>query len=196
MKMAQQGFSFTRIRGHDMDAANRSPVIAYIALGSNLGDRSANIDYAIGRIASALGVRRTLGVSDIIETAPVGGPPGGQPDFLNAALAIETTLAPRELLELLFAIERERGRVRHPGDEPGGPRTLDLDLLLYGEEIINERPDLIIPHPRLHTRRFVLAPLAQIAPKAIHPAHCRRTIAELLHDLDDGVERRSGDRRC
>ena len=136
---------------------------AYIALGANLGDRSANIERAIDILRNTLGivVKR---VSSVREYDAVGGPPDSPP-FLNAAAEIETTLSPRELLDALLQTERSLGRQRR---EKWGPRLIDLDLLLYGDRVI-DGPDLKIPHPLMHERRFVLEPLAQIAPDAIHP---------------------------
>ncbi len=152
------------------------PQIAYIALGSNLGDREALLDRAIETLRRRPGVcvRR---VSAWVETDPVGGPPG-QPRYLNGAAELETDLSPRELLSLLLAIEQDFGRVR---EVPAGPRTLDLDLLLYGGRIVDEH-DLVVPHPRMAGRRFVLEPLAAIAPQAWHPVE-RATVAELLARL-------------
>jgi 2-amino-4-hydroxy-6-hydroxymethyldihydropteridine diphosphokinase len=154
------------------DAAQR----AFVALGSNLGDRRAELERAILRLRRAPGVR-VLAVSDWIETEPVGGPPG-QGRYLNGAAELETTLEPHALLELLQAIEREAGRTR---DVPNGPRTLDLDLLLFGELAIDER-GLLVPHPRMEERVFVLQPLAQIAPDRRLPAS-RRTVRERLDEL-------------
>jgi len=115
-----------------------------------------------------------VAVSPFIETAPVGGPPES-PDYLNAVAAIETELAPKELLEALLTVEHKLGRIRA---ERWGPRTIDLDLLLYDEVVIDE-PDLTIPHPRMHERRFVLEPLAAIAPDVVHPV-LHTSIRELL----------------
>ena len=130
---------------------------AYIALGANLGDRERTIRAALADLAATPGVE-VVAVSSLVETDPVGYL--DQPRFLNGAAALETTLPARELLELLLAVERRFGRARE-GVPPQGPRTLDLDLLLYGSARIEE-PGLRIPHPRLHERRFVLEPLAEL----------------------------------
>ena len=147
------------------------PTIVAIALGSNLGDRRAHLDYATSRLGSILG---NIFVSSYIETDPVGVP-GPQPRFLNAAAVGETTLSARELLVTLLAIERERGRER---PVPGAARTLDLDLVLFGDQILNE-PGLVVPHPRFRSRRFVLEPLVQLAPDMRDPV-TGKTAAELL----------------
>jgi pantoate--beta-alanine ligase len=147
-----------------------------LGLGSNLGDRVGQLLAAIDAIDKhpAIAVSR---VSSLIETSPHGGPTG-QKNYFNAAAAIETELSPGELLRDLLAIENQLGRER---SERWGPRTIDLDLLLYGDEVIDS-PQLVVPHPRLHERRFVLAPSAEIAPDWRHPA-LNGTIAELLAEL-------------
>ncbi len=149
---------------------------AYIALGSNLGDRQEHLDRALALLQEQPGVVVTQ-VSSYHETEPVGGPPG-QEKYLNAAAELETDLDPADLLRVLLAVERQLGRVRAERD---GPRTIDLDLLLYGD-LVRDEPGLEIPHPRMHQRSFVLAPLAEIAPQAVHPT-LRRGVAELLNDV-------------
>ncbi|HET6641920.1 MAG TPA: 2-amino-4-hydroxy-6-hydroxymethyldihydropteridine diphosphokinase [Gaiellaceae bacterium] len=130
--------------------------IAYIGLGSNLGDREATIRRAL-ELLQADGEIEVAAVSLLRETDPVGYE--AQPRFLNGAAALRSTLSPRALLERMFAVERELGRTR--GGPRFGPRTIDLDLLLYGQETVEE-PGLRIPHPRLAERRFVLEPLAEL----------------------------------
>jgi 2-amino-4-hydroxy-6-hydroxymethyldihydropteridine diphosphokinase len=149
-------------------------VTAYIGLGSNLGDRQGHLDAAISAL-NRLPAIEELRASVFWETAPVGGPPG-QGHYLNAVVQIRTTLSPRELFDALMTVERQQGRVR--GEERHAPRTLDLDLLLYGDAVINE-PDLIVPHPRMHERTFVLGPLAEIAPNLFHPV-LRQRMPQLL----------------
>jgi 2-amino-4-hydroxy-6-hydroxymethyldihydropteridine diphosphokinase len=146
---------------------------AAIALGSNLGDRRAHLDFAILRLRSHLA---NLRVSSFHETDPVGV--GAQPRFLNAAVTGQTTLSAGELLALLLAIETERGRAR---PYPGAARTLDLDLILFGEEVIEE-PGLRVPHPRFRDRAFVLGPLAEIAPDWRDPI-TGATVSELMRAL-------------
>jgi 2-amino-4-hydroxy-6-hydroxymethyldihydropteridine diphosphokinase len=132
---------------------------AYVAVGSNLGDRAETVAAAVAALGEAPSVE-VVAVSAFIETDPVGYVE--QPRFLNGVVAVETALSARELLELLLDLERRFGRVRD-GVPAQGPRTLDLDLLLYGDAELDE-PGLRIPHPRMHERAFVLAPLAELAP--------------------------------
>jgi 2-amino-4-hydroxy-6-hydroxymethyldihydropteridine diphosphokinase len=145
-----------------------------IALGSNLGDRDAYLRSALAALQPVLDHLR---VSTFHDTAPVGV--GAQPTFLNAAAVGETALDARALLDTLLAVERECGRVR---PFPGAPRTLDLDLILYDDAIIDEAPTLIVPHPRFRERRFVLEPLAEIAPDWRDPV-TGKTVEELLRLL-------------
>ena len=152
-----------------------SLITAYIALGSNLGDPPAQIRRALQALAAMPETRL------VRRSALYRNPPAGyldQPEFVNAVAEIETRLAPHDLLEQLLAIERAHGRVR---DFPNGPRTLDLDILLYGERTVRE-PGLTIPHPRMLERAFVLVPLAEIAPDAVVPGGGR--IADLAAKLD------------
>lgn len=139
-------------------------VTAYVALGSNLGDRAGHL--AAGLLALAtLPDTRLLAVSSTFETVPVG--PAGQQNYFNAAAALATSLAPRDLLEHLLAVEQAQGRVRR---ERWGPRTLDLDLLLHGDAVLDD-PHLTLPHPRMLERAFVLAPLADIASALVLGGH-------------------------
>jgi 3-oxoacyl-[acyl-carrier protein] reductase len=149
---------------------------AYLALGSNLGDRQRFLDDAVARLRAAAGltIRR---VSPYYETAPVGGPAGAGA-YLNAVADADTSLSPEQLLATLLDVERQFGRVR---SEQNAPRTLDLDLLLYGD-LIRPGPDPIVPHPRMTERRFVLQPLTDLAPDLVPPG-MKRTVAELLAAL-------------
>jgi 2-amino-4-hydroxy-6-hydroxymethyldihydropteridine diphosphokinase len=151
----------------------RSVVPVAIALGSNLGDREAHLRFAVDRLAALLAGLR---VSPFRETAPVGVPL--QPDFLNGAVVGTTTLSAEALLARLLDIEAERGRTR---PVPGAPRTLDLDLILHGDAVIDV-PGLTMPHPRFRERAFVLEPLADIAPWMRDPVS-GRTVAELWEAL-------------
>jgi 2-amino-4-hydroxy-6-hydroxymethyldihydropteridine diphosphokinase len=147
---------------------------AAVALGSNLGNRAGHLRYGASRLTALL---RDLRVSSYFETAPVGVPLG-QPRFLNAAAVGETRLPPQELLRAMLAIEAERGRLR---PYTGAPRTLDLDLILYGDRVIDE-PELVVPHPRFRERRFVLEPLAEVAADLVDPS-TGKTIEQLLNLL-------------
>jgi 2-amino-4-hydroxy-6-hydroxymethyldihydropteridine diphosphokinase len=145
-----------------------------VAIGSNLGDRESHMAFARSRLRALLGSVRA---SSSYETAPEGVE-GEQSAFLNAAVIGETHLSARDVLDALFAIEAERGRER---PFARAPRTLDLDLVLFGDQIIDE-PGLTVPHPRFRERRFVLEPLAEIAPDLRDPVS-RKSIAELLDEL-------------
>jgi 2-amino-4-hydroxy-6-hydroxymethyldihydropteridine diphosphokinase len=158
-------------------ARYRPLVRAYVGLGANLGDREATIRRAVA-LVDELGGVAVVGVSSLRETEPWG--PVEQPRYLNGAVALETDLRPRELLDALLDVERRLGRARDD-EERWGPRTIDLDLLLYGDLVLDE-PGLDVPHPRLHERRFALEPLAELAPDALVPG--RGTAAELLRALE------------
>jgi len=149
---------------------------AYVALGANLGDRQATILAALAELDAAEGVD-VVAVSSLADTDPVGYL--DQPRFLNGAAALETSLGPRALLDLLLAVERRHGRARE-GVPAQGPRTLDLDLVLYENAEIEE-PGMTIPHPRLHERRFVLEPLAELDPSLEVPG--KGKIQTLLAEL-------------
>ncbi len=144
----------------------------FIGLGSNLGDREATIRSALRELEADNDIR-VVRCSSLHETEPVGGPPG-QGRYLNAVAELETALPPRALLERLLAIERRHGRQRSAAN---GPRTLDLDLLLYGDRVIDE-PDLVVPHPRMWERPFVMEPLAEICDIDTLKA-CRRKLPAL-----------------
>jgi 2-amino-4-hydroxy-6-hydroxymethyldihydropteridine diphosphokinase len=135
---------------------------AYLGLGSNLGDRAAQLQFALDGLAARAG--RVVAISPVYETQPVGGP--AQPDYLNAVVAIETELSSRELLGVAKALESEAGREPPDPAKRWGPRPLDIDILMVGDERVNE-PDLVVPHPRIHQRAFVLAPLADVAPELV-----------------------------
>ena len=135
---------------------------AYLGLGSNLGDRAAHLQFALDGLAARAGT--VVAISPVYETEPVGGPP--QPDFLNAVVAIETALDARALLRVAKGLEREAGREPPTAENRWGPRPLDIDVLMLGDERVDE-PDLVVPHPRIHQRVFVLAPLADVAPDLV-----------------------------
>ena len=148
---------------------------AYVGLGANLGDREETIRAAVRALGEEDGIE-VVAVSTLRETEPVGV--AEQPPYLNGAVELETSLTAHELLDRLLAVEQRFGRVRVPGEH--GPRTLDLDLLLHGDEVLDE-PGLTLPHPRLHERRFVLEPLAELAPTLVVPG--RGDVGSLLSGL-------------
>lgn len=154
---------------------------AYLGLGSNLGDRLANLRRAVNLLSSddTVTLRCSAG---LYETSPVGGP-DKQSNYYNSVVSIQTSLAPSSLLTRMLDLESELGRRRA---EINDPRTIDIDLLLYGETLC-ESPELTLPHPRMHTRRFVLTPLVDIAPQLVHP-RLHVTMSELLTDLPPNGE--------
>ncbi len=149
---------------------------ALVALGSNVGDRRRTLERALEELCRLPGTC-VVERSSFHETAPVGGPPGQGP-FLNAVAEVETRLSPRELLDGLLEIEKALGRVRTVRN---GPRTIDLDLILFGD-VVTEEPGLQVPHPRFRERAFVLEPLAEVAPDAVDPV-TGKTVRELLDEL-------------
>ncbi|NMG28504.1 2-amino-4-hydroxy-6-hydroxymethyldihydropteridine diphosphokinase [Aromatoleum evansii] len=153
-----------------------NPVRAFIALGANLGDTAAALDSAFAAL-DALPGTRLVARSGLYRTAPIGVT--GHPDYLNAVAEVETTLPAQKLLNTLLTLEALHGRRR---ETELAPRTLDLDLLLYGDATISQ-PGLEIPHPRMHQRAFVLVPLAEIAPDTAIPGHGRA--ADLLDAVGD-----------
>jgi len=153
----------------------RYPVIAYIGLGANLGEPRRQLEEALRLLAQAEEVE-VVKVSTFYLNPPLGPPE--QPWYVNAVAQVRTRLAPEELLRVLRRVEEALGRVR---GERWGPRLLDLDLLLYGGEVLSAG-ELVVPHPELHRRAFVLVPLAEIAPEAYHPV-LQKTAAELVAEL-------------
>ena len=161
-------------------------VPAYIALGSNLSDPVAQVMSGVEALAMMPDSRLAL-ISSLYRTAPVGYL--DQPPFVNAVAMVETALEPRALLAELLAIERRHGRVR---DVPNGPRTLDLDILLYGDSAWHD-PELTIPHPRMSERAFVLVPLAEVGGEVVVPGHA--TVRELAARVDTaGIQKIDSER--
>jgi 2-amino-4-hydroxy-6-hydroxymethyldihydropteridine diphosphokinase len=150
---------------------------AYVGLGANLGAKEITILRAVELLGAQDGIE-VLELSQLRETEPVGNV--DQPPFLNGAVALETSLAPRELLDALLRVEQELGRDRSR-EERWGPRTIDLDLLVYGDEAVEE-PGIRVPHPRLHERRFALEPLADLEPELRIPGIGR--VSDALSELD------------
>ncbi len=150
-------------------------VLVCIGMGSNLGNAAENCRRAVAEIGAEKNIK-SVRVSPLYRTEPVGEK--DQPWFVNGAASFETSMLPRDLLNLVASIERRMGRVR---EKKWGPRVIDLDILLYGAEVVNEE-GLVIPHPRMHERRFVLLPLADICPEVVHPV-LGRTVSEMLLDL-------------
>ena len=153
------------------------PQLAYLSLGSNVGDRVAHLRDAIARLES---IGRVVSVSSFYETEPVEVT--DQPWFLNCAVGLETALTAEQLMAQLLQIEQEMGRRRI---QKKGPRTIDIDILLF-DDLILDSPDVTIPHPAMQERRFVLEPLAEIAAEARHPG-MKKTIREMLEELPAGA---------
>ena len=159
--------------------------IAYLSLGSNLGDRKTSLREAIARLGE---LGHVVAVSSLYETEPIEVE-HEHPWFLNCALAVETEFEPLEFLSRMLEIERSMGRVR---TEPKGDRNIDLDIIFFGDDVL-DTPELTVPHPALQHRRFVLEPLAEIAPEKKHPV-LHQTVLELLRALppDSGSVTRAG----
>ncbi len=156
-------------------------MIAWVGIGANLGDARANVLDAIGRLSRLPGAA-LLQTSSLYRTAPIDS---SGDDYVNAVASLDTALDAHALLQALFAIEQAHGRER---PYRNAPRTLDLDLLLYGDEVIDDAPTLIVPHPRMHERAFVLAPLAEVAPDLVIPG--RGAVRTLLANAgDQGIAR-------
>jgi 2-amino-4-hydroxy-6-hydroxymethyldihydropteridine diphosphokinase len=164
--------------------------IAYIALGSNLGDRQVALDQAVMLLDTVDGVQ-VCRLSHLVETLPLPDGPPGQGKYLNGVVEVQTSLSPLELLAALQQIETSLGRDR-TREPRWGARTCDLDILLIGQSVL-ESPELTIPHPRMHQRRFVLEPLAELAPEVRHPT-LGKTARQLLAELpkEEPTEKRPG----
>ncbi len=156
----------------------------FVGIGANLGDREKTLRLSVEQLHARPDVR-VVGASPVYESAPVGVT--DQPEFLNAVLKVETRLSARDFLDWLLHVEKQFGRVR---EKKWGPRTLDLDILLFDQQVIDE-PGLQVPHPYMLKRGFVMAPLFDLAPQAVHPAFLK-TVAELIAgmDLEVGLRRR------
>ncbi len=153
-------------------------VTAYLGLGSNLGNRQGNLDKALDFLVQRLQVKK---VSSIYDTEPVGNI--NQPRFLNLVCQVSTGLEPTALLTLVKGIESKLGRLPHTSN---APRPIDIDILFYGDQVI-ETPELVVPHPRLAERAFVLVPLVEITPDLVHPVS-GKTVEELVRELRQGVQ--------
>jgi 2-amino-4-hydroxy-6-hydroxymethyldihydropteridine diphosphokinase len=150
--------------------------LAYLSLGANIGDRGKNLGDAISRLQTT---EKVIAISSFYETEPVDV--ARQSWFLNCVVSVETSRSPQQLMEFLLQIEQEMGRRRL---ETKGPRSIDIDILLFGDALINS-PEVTVPHPAMQRRRFVLEPLAEIAPDARHPV-LKKTVRELLAELPEG----------
>jgi 2-amino-4-hydroxy-6-hydroxymethyldihydropteridine diphosphokinase len=152
------------------------PNLVYLSLGSNVGDRKAQLHDALAKLAA---VGSVVAMSSFYETEPVEFT--RQPWFLNCVIALETSQTPQQLMAAILRIEEEMGRRRV---QKKGPRSIDIDILLFDDTIVDSK-ELTIPHPAMHQRRFVLEPLAEIAPELLHPV-LKKTIGELLDSLPPG----------
>jgi len=162
------------------------PSVVYLSLGSNVGDRESQLRDAHARLGAE---GRIVAASSFYETEPVEFT--DQPWFLNCAVALETSTTPQQLMAAILGIEKEMGRQRLQNK---GPRTIDIDILLFGDTILDS-PQLTIPHPAMHRRRFVLEPLAEIAPEVLHPV-LKKTIRKLRDALPQGQLVRKTDSNC